>query len=92
MNVKDLLKVLKYDFSTPYLFIINNKKYYHHDLLINEVLLNINIVSLKIQGKIHELTEDDIAKFVNKKGLNPSDIELIIPETSNYYMIIITIN
>jgi len=92
MNVKELLNVLKYDFSVPYIFVINNKQYYHHNVLTNDSLLNINIVSLKITGKIYELNENDIVKISNKKGVSVNDIELFVPENSNYYMIIITIN
>ena len=92
MNVKELLSIIKYDANSPIMFNINNKDYYYYDLLYQEDLLKIQIDKIKIQGKVLELNEDDVVKVINNPTIKTQDVNLLIPNSSYYYLVIIKIN
>ncbi len=92
MNVKDLLSLVKYDSSSPVLFNINGKDYHYYDVLKDEKLLSISIDKIKIQGKVLELNEEDVIKIINKPTIKSTDVNLMIPNSSYYYLITIKIN
>jgi hypothetical protein len=93
MFVKDLVDVLFYDASKAIVFNINNKNYSYFEVASSSVLHNIDIRSLKIEARLSMLDQDDIMKVVvSKKNIVDSDIELVIPNSSHYYYIHITIN
>ena len=92
MNVKELLSVIKYDSASPVVFNINDKDYPYYELFSKEDLLKINIHKIKIQGKVLELDEEDVIKIINKPTIKSTDINLLIPNSSYYYLITIKIN
>ncbi len=92
MNVKELLSVIKYDAASPVVFNINDKDYPYYELFSKEDLLKINIHKIKIQGKVLELDEEDVIKIINKPTIKSTDINLLIPNSSYYYLITIKIN
>jgi hypothetical protein len=92
VNVKELLSIIKYDANSPIMFNINNKDYYYYDLLYQEDLLKIQIDKIKIQGKVLELNEDDVVKVINNPTIKTQDVNLLIPNSSYYYLVIIKIN
>lgn len=92
MNVKELLHLIKYDVASPTVFNINGKDYHYYDLFNKEDLLKINIDKIKIQGRVSELNDDDVIKIINKPTIRSSDVNLIVPNSSHYYLITIKIN
>ena len=92
MNVKELIDKIRYDYTTPIVFQIDNNTYQYYDVVNNNKLLMTQVNKIKIFGKVLELNEEDLIKIVNKPTLKNSDISVLIPNTTYYYMITIQIN
>ena len=87
MNVKDFIERWLYDSSVPIYFNINNKQYSYYEISSNPTLLSKEVNSIKAMFKTVELTEEDIIIEADVK----TNIDLILPANSHYYMIIIYI-
>ena len=92
MKVKDLIDKLRYDYTTPIVFDIDNHTYQYIDVIHNNKLLMTEVNKLKIFGKVLELNEEDLIKVVNKPTVKNSDISVLLPSHTYYYMITIKIN
>jgi hypothetical protein len=92
VNVKDLLNLIKYDAASPVVFNIDSKDYHYYDLFSQENLLKITVNKIKIQGRVSELNEEDVIKIINKPTIKSTDVNLMIPNSSYYYLITIKIN
>ena len=82
MNVKDLVSKFYYDASRPVVFIINDKSYTYYEVVDNNVLLNTIINKIEIQGKVYELTSDDIIQY-NSHVIH----DFVIPDNAHYFLI-----
>jgi hypothetical protein len=92
VNVKELIDKIRYDYTTPIVFQIDNNTYQYYDVVNNNKLLMTQVNKIKIFGKVLELNEEDLIKIVNKPTVKNSDISVLIPNTTYYYMITIQIN
>ena len=92
MIVKNLIDKIRYDYTTPIVFQIDNNTYQYYDVVHNNKLLMIQINKIKIFGKVLELNEEDLIKVVNKPTVKNSDVSVLIPNSSYYYTITFQIN
>ena len=92
MTIKDLISKIRYDYTTPIVFQIDNNTYQYYDVVHNNKLLMIQINKIKIFGKVLELNEEDLIKVVNKPTVKNSDVSVLIPNSSYYYTITFQIN
>ena len=87
MIIKDLISRWLYDSSIPIYFNIHNKQYSYYEVSANPSLLSIPVNSIKAMFKTVELNEEDIIIETDVK----TNVDLILPANSHYYMIIIYI-
>jgi len=91
MNVKDLINILDQTNVVDIIFIINKQSYSYYQVYTNNNLMNVEINKIKIQGQVTELNSNDIVKVITKNYIKEKDIELVVPNSSHYYLITITI-